>query len=69
MDRYLIPKVKSEQDNYLIGNPNLPFLRQFIETYDFSIDYQFNNFIGDTYAFVENCMIFLKMVIYYIECI
>ena len=46
---YLLLAVKSEQDNYLIGNPQFTFFKAVYRKHtNFSIDYQFNNFIGDT---------------------
>ena len=45
---YLLLSVKSEQDNYLIGNPQFTFLRQFIKHTDFALDYQFSDFVGES---------------------
>lgn len=46
---YLLLAVKSEQDNYLIGNPQFTFFKAVYRKHtNFSMDYQFSNFIGDT---------------------
>ena len=46
---YLLLAVKSEQDNYLIGNPQFTFFKAVYRKHtNFAIDYQIINFIGNT---------------------
>ena len=46
---YLLLAVKSEQDNYLIGNPQFTFFKAVYRKHtNFAMDYQFINFLGDT---------------------
>ena len=46
---YLLLAVKSEQDNYLIGNPQFTFFKAVYKKHtNFAIDYQFLPFTGET---------------------
>lgn len=46
---YLLLAVKSEQDNYLIGNPQFTFFKAVYKKHtNFAIDYQFLDFTGET---------------------
>jgi len=46
---YLLLATKSEQDNYLVGNPQFTFFKQMYKKHtNFAIDNMFLNFVGDT---------------------
>ena len=46
---YLLLSVKSEQDNYLIGNPQFTFFKAVYKKHtNFALDYQFSDFVGES---------------------